>query len=410
MDTLIFWGLSGAMVLGVAALMALAIRRGGNDVDATAAYDLRVYRDQLREVDRDLARGVVSADEAERLRLEIGRRVLSADKAAQDGAKGLRGPQGWGVLLGVAAMVAGIGLAGYMAVGRPAAPDLPLAQRLADADAARSARPSQSTAEQSAPPALAADADPRHQALMEQLRKTLQDRPNDIEGHRLLARNEAALGNFAAAYRAQARIVELRGAEVEADELALQADLMIRAAGGYVSPEAEQVLARTLQIDPRHRITLYFSGLMFVQNDRPDRAFEIWSRLWLDTREGDPWAPMLQRQLPDVAWLAGQHKYEMPPLRGTEPGPDAAQIEAAAEMTQQERAEMVRGMVDGLSARLATEGGPAPDWARLIRALVVLGETDRAQAIWAEAQQVFADKPSDLDLLRSAAKAAGLGP
>ena len=69
---------------------------------------------------------------------------------------------------------------------------------------------------------------------------------------------------------------------------------------------------------------------------------------------------------------------------------------------------MIRGMVDGLSNRLATDGGTAQEWARLIGALGVLGETDRATAIWAEAQTVFADRAEDLALIRSAAEQAGL--
>ena len=50
-------------------------------------------------------------------------------------------------------------------------------------------------------------------------------------------------------------------------------------------------------------------------------------------------------------------------------------------------------MVEGLAARLAAEGGPAPDWARLITSLGVLGETDRAKAIWAEAQAGLRRRP-----------------
>ena len=71
------------------------------------------------------------------------------------------------------------------------------------------------------------------------------------------------------------------------------------------------------------------------------------------------------------------------------------------------RQAMIRGMVDGLAERLATEGGPAEDWARLIRALGVLGDTDRARAIWDEARTVFADTPG-LPTVQAAAEAAGL--
>lgn len=69
---------------------------------------------------------------------------------------------------------------------------------------------------------------------------------------------------------------------------------------------------------------------------------------------------------------------------------------------------MIRSMVDSLSDRLASQGGPAGDWARLIGALVVLGDVDQAQAIWTEAQTVFARDAEGLALLQAAAQQAGL--
>jgi cytochrome c-type biogenesis protein CcmH len=76
-------------------------------------------------------------------------------------------------------------------------------------------------------------------------------------------------------------------------------------------------------------------------------------------------------------------------------------------MTPEERMDMIRGMVAGLSDRLATEGGSPDEWARLIRAYGVLGETDRAAAIWAEAQQVFPVEEA-IAPIREAARAAGV--
>ena len=89
-------------------------------------------------------------------------------------------------------------------------------------------------------------------------------------------------------------------------------------------------------------------------------------------------------------------------------GPSAEDIEAASEMTAEERQEMIRGMVGGLSERLATEGGPPEDWARLITALGVLGETTRARAIADEARQVFGDSPEALATVNSARARAGI--
>ena len=70
-------------------------------------------------------------------------------------------------------------------------------------------------------------------------------------------------------------------------------------------------------------------------------------------------------------------------------------MEAAAEMSVEDRMAMIEEMVAGLNDRLASEGGPAEDWARLIGAYGVLGRDDAARAILAEAREVFAgDAPA----------------
>jgi cytochrome c-type biogenesis protein CcmH len=65
-------------------------------------------------------------------------------------------------------------------------------------------------------------------------------------------------------------------------------------------------------------------------------------------------------------------------------------------------------MVDQLSDRLATEGGTPQEWARLIGAYGVMGNSERAQVIWDEAQQVFANVPEALEIVRAGAVQAGL--
>ena len=64
----------------------------------------------------------------------------------------------------------------------------------------------------------------------------------------------------------------------------------------------------------------------------------------------------------------------------------------------------IRSMVEGLAQRLAASGGSAEDWARLIRALTVLKEIDRAKLILAEARQKFAAEPEQLQRIEDAGK------
>ncbi|MBD3765724.1 MAG: c-type cytochrome biogenesis protein CcmI, partial [Rhodobacterales bacterium] len=89
-----FWAAATAMAAAVAGLLALAMLRARAAAEPAAAYDLRVYRDQMAEIDRDLARGVIAPEDAERLRAEIGRRLLDADRALARATGGAGGTTG----------------------------------------------------------------------------------------------------------------------------------------------------------------------------------------------------------------------------------------------------------------------------------------------------------------------------
>ncbi len=398
-----FWIVSLALAAGIGAVLLRALLRGGGGRSGNA--DLAVYRDQLAEVDRDAARGVIDRSEAERARTEISRRILEADRAA--GAEGATARGSWflpTVFIG-AALAGSAGL--YLHLGAPGYPDLPIAERIARSDEIRAARPSQAEAEAAADPAPQPETDPAYLDLMERLRKAVAANPGDPTGQRLLARNEAALGNFGAAAAAQAQLIALTGDAATGTDYAALADFYVIAAGGYVSPEAEAALAAALERDPQNGTARFYSGLMWAQAGRPDLAFRFWRALLEEGPEDAPWMQPIRAQIAFVARAAGVDYRPAAPVDATA-GPDAGDVAAAADLSAEERGAMIRGMVDRLSERLATEGGPAEDWARLISSLGILGETERAKAIWGEAQSVFEGKAAELATVRAAAVEAGV--
>ncbi|MBV1868995.1 MAG: c-type cytochrome biogenesis protein CcmI [Marinosulfonomonas sp.] len=401
-----FWILSIPLAALVALTLALASRRGGG-VANTQNRDIEVYRQQLAEVESDLQRGVISAEDGERLRLEVSRRLLDADKSASDA--GSQAPARPGYMLGalIAVAVFGGAIWIYSQLGAPDYPDQPLKTRLEVAQNLMGTRPSQDEIEGDlGTPEINPNADPKHLELLEKLRVALQDRPDDLQGFALLARNEAQLGNFVAAHKAQGRVLEILGNQASASDYADYADILILAANGYVSPEAETALTSALQRDPENGTALYYSGLMFAQNARADIAFDIWRKLLQDSPPDAPWVAPIRAQITIAAADAGV-TYELPEAPALR-GPTAGDVAAASDLSEAERDEMIRGMVEQLSDRLANEGGSAQEWARLIRTLGILGEVDRARAIWAEAQQVFAAAPEAIDEIRAAAKSAGV--
>jgi cytochrome c-type biogenesis protein CcmH len=405
----LFWGIAAALALGSLGLVFAPLLRGAGAGERRASYDMQVFRDQLREVEADRARGVLSEAEAAATRIEVSRRLLAtaeAEAAEVAAAAAPRRLSRWAAPAAMAGLVAGAAWL-YLALGAPGMPDDPLKVRMARDAAERANRPSQAEVEAmvaargEAPPTQAT---PEDEALIAQLQVVLEARPDDVQGHRLLARSLAALGRWPEARAAQERVLELLGDAATAQDLVDAGELRILAADGYVSPEAEAALARALALEPGNPVGRYYSGLTLIQGGRPDLAYRVWSGLLDEGPPDAPWIAPIAAGIDEVARMAG-----LPP-RTPAPGPSAADVDAAGEMAPAERQAMIEGMVARLSDRLATQGGPPADWAQLIRSLGVLGRRDEAAAILGEARAKHAGDPAALAEFTAAARDAGLAP
>jgi len=375
-----------AVALALAALIVaplLIARRGAAD---RAAHDAAVYRDQLAEVERDRARGLLSDAAAEATRAEIGRRLIAAERRA-GGARALRpAPRA------LSGLAAGLGLIGvpalaglvYLAEGSPGLPDRPLAARMA-AGAAQT--PSQAEAEaRVTPPDLPDTAEIRdYAALIERLEGIVAARPEDVEGRRMLAEGYVRLARYAKAWPVYAEIARLSGPRAEPALFARQTEAMVLAAGGLVTPEASAVLDRALALDPAQPTARFLNGLRLAQAGRIEAALAVWEPLSADAPADAEWRPWLGEMLAEARRATGR---TAPPREAT--GPDAAAMAAADAMSAEEREAMVAQMVARLEARLTERGGAPEEWVRLIRAYEVLGRREDARRIYALSQQKLA--------------------
>ncbi len=415
-----FWLIIGLMILVVLAAFARALLQTRESGATSAAdFDIGVYKDQLNELERDLNRGTLAPEEAERARLEISRRLLAADKAreASDQGKGAPTAATYTALILSAVLLIGGGYVVYYQlganqIGQPTYPDMPLAGRIDAAAETRATRPSQAEVEAEMPlwggPPAETPAD--YIELMDKLRAAVAERPDDLQGNELLALHEGRLGNFIAAHEAKARALAAMGDTARAGDFAQYVDLLALAAGGYVSPEGEQALTEILRREPDNLVARYYSGLMLAQIGRPDTAFALWRDLLRDSPPDAAWVEPVRAQIGMLADMAGVD-YTLPPLPQTMAplaGPSAEDMAAAADMSPEDRAAMIENMVEQLMARMASEGGSPQEWAQLITALATLDRTERAIAIWQESQQTFADYPAELAMINDAATGAGL--
>ncbi len=383
MATFLIVAIAGTLL--VAIFMVWPLVAGGGRTAGRDQLDAELYRDQLTELDRDLARGTIEAAEAEGARAEIARRLIASTRKAQAAGELNPAPVAASRLTAVVALIAAPALAGiiYLQVGSPGLPDCP---RETCNRAAASGLPSQEEAEKQMAGRIssAEELDPDYAALLERLEGIVETRPEDVEGHRLLARGLARAGRWVEARKTNDRLIELLGPRASADDLASQAEAMIFAAGGYVSPEALMALEQVMQREPGHIMGRYYAGFALRQGGRVEEAIALWQALRAEdqtaaTPRGAGWQDALTALIEETGGSGA-------------PGPTEEDVRAADDMTPEERAAMVAGMVARLEERLTERGGEPEDWVRLINAYVQLQKTEDARRILVMSQEKIGEK------------------
>jgi cytochrome c-type biogenesis protein CcmH len=387
---MLFWVLAGVLSAAVALVLLAAPRRSAS-VAADPMPDL--IRAELVALDSDIARGTLSAAEAAPLRAEIKRRLLRQPPKASNWL------QGQGQLAGalIALGTVGLTLIVYLTLGRPDLPDQSLDVRVSSSIELYNARPAQTNAV----PKIDEFADDAGKAsfqdlsLIAQLRDVVAARPTDREGLKLLANSEASIGNFAAAAKAQTTANDLAGPVLTDEDLALQAMWMVRAAQDLVTPEAEAVIQRALEMNPANPTALYYLGLLYLQVGRPDIAYSLWEEVYRGQEPDSQFVEVLTRQLPMVAELAG--------TRFT-PRDD---LNAAPVIEQPD----IGAMITSLQTRLAKQGGEPGEWAMLIRSLMISGDFEGSLAALEQATNAYPDDPEAQALFQKTFDEAGvIGP
>ena len=381
-----------------------------NAVQKEENADLNFYKSQLSEVEKDIAKATIAPEEAEQIKVEISRRILKNKNQSllKFSSQSTNSRLKFTIILGVFTIFLSLGL--YSSLGNLGYFDFPQKNRIESAKLLKETRPSQQEAWDAISDAKTINTPEGEMGeIITKLRKISQERPNDITGLRYLMRTEASLNNFENAAIAQMSLVKQLGEQVSTEDLYQLAELMVISLNGYVSPEAEALFRKVLSEDNDNGGALYYLGLMYANLDRPDLAFEIWRKLLKKGPDSALWVPLIREQIMEVAWRAGKNRYELPPKTKIAPtGPTQADIEASDEMTSEERQEMISNMVEGLANRLASEGGTSEEWARLIKALSVLGDSGRAKKIWAEALVIYNNSPADLRVINDIAKEIGI--
>ncbi|NBN62874.1 c-type cytochrome biogenesis protein CcmI [Microvirga tunisiensis] len=378
-----------ALMTGLAALSILIpLRKGSDRMSAEAANraaDEAVYRAQLDEVDRDAERGLIDAAQAEAARTEIARRLIAAHRQNTQDADGPASRWPVSVTVLIAAVVLPVGALGlYLSTGSPQMPDQPLEARL--------------------------QADPQGQPveiLVARVERHLADNPSDGQGWEVLGPVYMSLGRPTDAAKAFANSIRLNGA-TEPRESNLGEALVV-AAQGLVTADARAAFERAVALDATAPKPRFFLALALGQEGKQAEAIAAWKALLDGADPAAIWVPAARQELAKLENPGGTAPLGPQITAPALPGPDAQAVEAAAAMSEGDRQQMIRGMVDGLQQRLMSEGGSMDEWLRLIRAQAVLGDREAARDSLARARAALASDPAALDALSRMETEAGLG-
>ncbi|MFN3400454.1 MAG: c-type cytochrome biogenesis protein CcmI [Ferrovibrio sp.] len=354
----------GFVVLAFATLGFLLwpLLRGQRQAADRKAHDVTVYRAQLAEIDEELARGSLTEAEAGAAKLEIQRRLLRADAAAEGKATmaSRRSVIAGSIVVLLLVPVLGGGI--YLSIGRPEATQVDRA-----AMQQRAAQEAQIRAET--------------ERMITQLRERLATDPNRADGWLLLGRSLLATDRAAEAVPALDRVIALQPDEIDA--YALRAEAQTLAADGSVTAAAQRDFRAVLERDPQHPGARYYLGLARLQEGDTRGAYDDWYGLAADSPADAPWLDVVQARLRELAPRLGialaQAVPEPKPALQAAPGPSREQMDAAQQMSAEDRNAMVRGMVDRLAERLQENPNDADGWLRLARAREVLGEAEAAR-------------------------------
>ena len=348
--------------------------------------DRLVYQDQLAEIDRDRAAGLIGEAEAESARVEISRRLLAAADAEAPAATAPASSAPWRrriAALAAIVVVPAVALGFYLRLGSPDVPDQSAFARINNA--------------------------PGHQSiegLVSQVEAHLASNPNDGAGWEVLAPVYLRMRRPDDAVAAWRKAIALNGDSPPRESGFGEA--LVAAANGVVTDEAKQAFLKAVAGDPHDAKAGYYLGLADEQDGNSAAAAGKWRALLAQAPPDAPWAGFVREALARVtgpaAAEAGPNTSPMAPAAGATANDDSA----TDTMSETQRTAMVRGMVQRLADRLHADGNDVEGWLRLVRSYAVLGDRDKAKDAAAEAKRALSDYPDEVKQIDDLVKVLGL--
>jgi cytochrome c-type biogenesis protein CcmH len=357
---MILWIFLALLTALVAAALLYPLYRHSGAAEPDNAGELAVYRDQMKELDRDRAGGLISAEEAEYARAEIGRRLLVAAGKSPTGDGTVARPGGWRkfAVSCVIILPPVIGLCLYVMLGSPGLPDQPLQARLENPGTDMN-------------------------LLVAKAERHLAQNPNDGAGWDLLAPiyfRSMRLGDAELAYRNAIRLIGPNAARLSG-----LGETLVASSDGVVTDDARSAFEEAARLEPGNVRARFYVGLAQEQSGKAEDARATFEAIAKASPPDAPWMGLINDHIAKNGGTAsGAPNAPSAPNATPAPsaplgGPTSQDVAAAQTMSQGDRQTMIRGMVDSLAEKLQSDPNNIEGWLRLVRSYMVLGDREKAQ-------------------------------
>ena len=252
---------------------------------------------QIGQLDELIKSGVLSEQAGQeartRLETELGTLGVDASSIGEPGAADTAKTKApMGLLLGIAGFVVVFAAGSYALLGNKAG--------LSVAPAPEQAA---SAAENAAGPSAHATTAGQIEAMIARLEERMKTTPNDVEGWAMLGRSYSAVGKHAESLQAHRKIIEINPKDAQA--YADLADAMGSANGRSLDGEPEQLIAKSLKLDPDNVKALALSGTMYFNRGDAKTAAKHWEHALRFVDVGGPMATQLEGAVAQARERAG---------------------------------------------------------------------------------------------------------
>lgn len=363
----VFIAIAAVMTLLVIAWLAYPLLRlkAGSGI-SSERLNLEIHSDQLKALEKDLARGVISQQDFETSRDELQLRLLDDTQSyeapqATTPAHSFMTTRLTSVIVSLFVPVLAVGV--YLQLGNPAAIN-PL------------------------PGGGQITSDPQVQQMIDSLIAKLKANPDNPKGWAMLARSYVVMGKLDEAEETFLKVGD--AINTDADIMVEFADVLAVKNNNNIEGRPIELVNKALAINPHHPMGLMMSGVAAYRRADFKAAAAEWEKLLAVLEPGSPDAQQIEANVNDARAKAG-----MPlignasaagaanPVQTAQPGPAPVAGDDAA------NAALVNQMVDRLANRLKDNPGDSAGWAKLARAYKVQGKLKEAEQAYAKAGKLL---------------------